>query len=200
MLPRRKTEVDASAKRSNAAESNEVRLLSLIVGGDRRAFETLYRGYFPRLTRFLGQMTRSANIIEEIVNDTMLVVWQKAHTFNGSCKVSTWIFAIAYRKALKAMQGLDEPVESDFEQASGDMAHEPEHEIGHQQLQGKVGVALDALSFEQRTVVILTFFHGMAYEEIAETMACPVNTVKTRMFYARSRLKTLLADQMGEVR
>ena len=198
MLPRRKFDSQTAGKRSSAAESNEVRLIGLIAGGDRRAFETFYRGYFPRLTRFLDQMTRSGNLIEEIVNDTMLVVWQKAHTFNGSCKVSTWVFAIAYRKALRAMQGQDLPVESDFEQACGTAEHEPEHVMQHSEMQQSVRTALDALSFEQRTVVVLTYYHGMAYEEISEAMECPVNTVKTRMFHARSRLRTLLSGHLEE--
>ena len=79
-------------------DSDEARLLGSIAAGDRAAFEKLYRVYFSRLTRFIGRMTRNAPLIEEIVNDTMLVVWQKAATFDGSCKPSTWIFAIAYRK------------------------------------------------------------------------------------------------------
>ena len=101
---------------------SDARLISQVAGGDRHAFEALYRGYFPRLTRFLNGMTRSVQLIEEIVNDTMLVVWQKAWTFDGSCKVSTWIFAIAYRKACKAIRGLDEPVDVDPDLFEGDAA------------------------------------------------------------------------------
>ena len=196
MLARVRVDAETSGARPKAAELNEARLISRIAEGDRHAFETLYRGYFPRLARFLDRMARKPQIIEEIVNDTMLVVWQKSHTYDLSSKVSTWIFAIAYRKALKALRALDEPVESDFEQSPGEAMQEPEHEVANLQLQRIVGKALDALSSEQRAVVNLVYFHGLGYGEIAEIMDCPVNTVKTRMFHARHRLKTLLTGAM----
>ena len=165
--------------------------------GDRGAFQALYRAYFPRLGRFLGGMTRNAALIEEVINDTMLVVWQKAQTYDGSSKVSTWIFGIAYRQALKGLRGLDEPVEFEAE-PDAPPGHEPECAAADKQLRQGVSAALGALPFEQRMVVSLTYFHDMAYQEIAETMGCPVNTVKTRMFHARQRLKTMLSPHMEE--
>ena len=179
-------------------EADEGELLRQIGDGDKLAFQALYRAYFPRLARFLDRMTRNVPLLEEIVNDTMLVVWQKAESFDGSCKVSTWIFGIAYRQALKALRGLDEPLESVAEQA-GENWNEPEHALAARQLQRGVSRALDALPMEQRVVVSLTYYHGMAYQEIAETMGCPVNTVKTRMFHARQRLKDMLSDHREEM-
>jgi RNA polymerase sigma-70 factor (ECF subfamily) len=181
------------------ADAGDARLIGQVADGDRQAFETLYRGYFPRLTRFLNGMTRSVQLIEEIVNDTMLVVWQKAHTFDGSCKVSTWIFAIAYRKACKAIKGLDEPVDVDPDLFEADAGCTPEHELEQQRLQRTVGAALDDLPAAQRTVVQLTYHHEMGYADIAAIMDCPVNTVKTRMFHARRRLRQLLAGQLEEM-
>jgi len=70
----------------------EACLVGRIAAGDRRAFEALYRACFPRLGRFLQRMTRSAPLIEEIVNDTLLAVWRKVDSFDGSSKVSMWIF------------------------------------------------------------------------------------------------------------
>jgi DNA-directed RNA polymerase specialized sigma24 family protein len=109
------TGLTVATDRSDAAAADEVLLLQRIAAGDRLAFETLYRGYFPRLTRFLQRMMRRHQAVEEVLNDVMLVVWRKAATFSGHSKVSTWIFAIAYRKALKAMNRHDDPVESDGE-------------------------------------------------------------------------------------
>jgi RNA polymerase sigma factor (sigma-70 family) len=178
-------------------ELHDEQLIRRIASHDLQAFDALYRSFFPRLKRFLDRMTHSVTMIEEIINDTMLVVWQKAGTYNGTCKVSTWIFSIAYRKALQALRDVDDPVEIDFEQVSAETDGQPEHEITQRQQQRNIGRALDALPLEQRTVVNLTYYHGMGYQEIAETMDCPVNTVKTRMFHARKRLKTLLSGLMG---
>ena len=80
------------------AECAEAGLLGRVAGGELHAFEQLYRAYHPRLTRFLNRLTRRPGLVGEVFNDTMLVVWNRAGTYNGSCKVSTWIFAIAYRK------------------------------------------------------------------------------------------------------
>ncbi|WP_229259067.1 RNA polymerase sigma factor [Duganella flavida] len=179
-------------------ELDEGALLRRIRGGDRLAFQQLYRAYFSRLARFLDRMTRNVPLVEEIINDTMMVVWQKADTFDGSCKLSTWIFAIAYRQGLKALRGLDVPLEPQEDQA-GDAAQEPEHAMAARQLQQGVSRALDQLPLEQRMVVSLTYYHGMAYQEIAETMECPVNTVKTRMFHARIKLKDMLSAHREEM-
>ena len=189
----------SSSASASIVDAGDVRLIGQVADGDRRAFEALYRGYFPRLTRFLNGMTRSVQLIEEIVNDTMLVVWQKARTFDGSCKVSTWIFAIAYRKACKAIKGLDEPVDVDPDLLEADAGCAPEHELELQQLQRAVGAALDDLPAAQRAVIHLTYHHEMGYADIAAIMNCPVNTVKTRMFHARRRLRQLLAGQLEEM-
>jgi hypothetical protein len=119
---------------TSGANQGEVELLGRIMGGDRHAFEQLYRAYFPRLSRFLGRMTRSAALIEEVVNDTMLVVWQTAQRYDGSCKVSTWIFAIAYRKALKGLHRRDEPVEAEADAGPAPASLEPERQLSRRQL------------------------------------------------------------------
>ena len=173
-------------------DTDETYLLGKIAAGDKLAFEALYRVYFPRLSRFIGRMARSATLIEEVVNDTMLVVWQKAASFDGSCKPSTWIFAIAYRKTLKGLKASDEPVDSDAALYEDDSANQPEQTVNRQQLQQTVADALDQLPAAQRAVMVLTYYHDMAYSDIAEIVECPLNTVKTRMFHARHRLKDLL--------
>lgn len=181
-------------------ESDEVRLLTQIAAGDRLAFESLFRAYYPRLTRFIGRLARNPALIEEVVSDTLLVVWQKAATFDGSCKVSTWVFAIAYRKALKGLNLSDDPVDADNTLLEDESGHQPEQELSRHQLRRTVLDALDELPAAQRVVVALTYYHDMAYQEIAEIVGCPVNTVKTRMFHARRRLQDTLASEKDQSR
>ena len=69
---------------------DEVELVRRVAQKDRRAFDVLYRSYYRRLTRFLEQLTRRPHLTEEALRVTMLVVWTKAHTFDGSARVSTW--------------------------------------------------------------------------------------------------------------
>jgi RNA polymerase sigma-70 factor (ECF subfamily) len=143
-------------------------------------------------------MTRNLSLVEEVVNDTMLVVWTKAATFDSTCKVSTWVFAIAYRKARKALHGLDEPLDEEPDLRAAPPDTRPDHRFARLRQRQAVDAALQLLPLEQRTVVQLTYFHDMGYAEIADVMGCPVNTVKTRMFHARRRLAPLLADQFEE--
>lgn len=182
-----------------ATELAEASLLACVAAGDRQAFDRLYRQYFPRLGRFLGRMARNPLLVEEVINDTMLVVWQKAQQYNASCKVSTWIFAIAYRKALKAIKWEDAPVDADFSQFGTEEAA-PEPLAEQKELQRAVARALDRLPMAHRIAVVLAFYHDMDYAEIAEVTDCPVNTVKTRMFHARRKLKELLADGREEAK
>jgi RNA polymerase sigma factor (sigma-70 family) len=184
------------ATRSVAA-ADEVGLMNRIAAEEMDAFESLYRLYHPRLTRFLVGMTRRPGLVEEILDDTMLVVWRKAYTYQPHAKVSTWIFAIAYRQALKALRQVDDAVEFDAE-AHAEPDAGPDAELQQGELRVRLDHALAALSAEHRAVIELTYYLGYACREIAQIMDCPVDTVKTRMFYARRRLKTLLGASEEE--
>ena len=176
---------------------DETRLIARIVDRDLRAFETLYRIYHPRLSRFLLNILRRPHVAEEALNDTMMVVWKKPEAFNGTSKVSTWIFAIAYRTALKARSRLDEPVEDVDDGARASPELGPEQQLGQRQLQEILMSAMGRLSADHRAVVDLTYFHEAGYREIAEILDCPVGTVKTRMHHARRRLRKTLSAHLG---
>jgi len=196
----RSTRSVASPPQPPAATAvDEVALIERVARGDTRAFETLYRHYFPRLVRFIERMTRRPELVEEILNDTMFVVSTSAHKYNRSSKVSTWIFAIAYRKSLKALRDVDIPVESDESADAIADPMEPRDEVVQAQLRRVLSEAVDALSANHRAVIELTYFHEIGYREIAQIMDCPVETVKTRMFHARRRLKTLLPERLEDI-
>src|SRR5215467_14286735 len=110
--------IPGAAPAQAAASTNEAELLSRVARGDLEAFERLYRSYLPRLTRFLQQVMRRTSVVDEAINDTMLVVWRKAATYSGDSKVSTWIFAIAYRRGLKLLKRFDEPVSDEVDLSS----------------------------------------------------------------------------------
>ena len=173
-------------------------MLRRIGAGERAAFEILYRCYFVRLARFLDRVLRHSPAIEEVINDTMYVVWHRARHYSAKSKVSTWIFGIAYRKALKALARADEPI--DFDPAEHEADVEPSDQaILQTEWRLVLERALAQLSPEQRAVVELTYYHGCPYREIAEILDCPVETVKTRMFYARRRLRDLLNSYRKEL-
>jgi RNA polymerase sigma-70 factor (ECF subfamily) len=143
-------------------------------------------------------MTRRAPLVEEVLNDTMLAVWNRPDRFNGASKLSTWVFAIAYRKALNALRRQDEPVEDKGAADRPAPGGGPERELADRQAQAALMGALEILSPDHRAVVDLTYYHDMGYREIAEIMACPVDTVKTRMFHARRHLKRILSGRLAD--
>jgi RNA polymerase sigma factor (sigma-70 family) len=138
------------------------------------------------------------HLAEEALNDTMLVVWKRPDSYNGSCKVSTWIFAIAYRTALKAMSRQDVPVEDKYAELRPSDDADPEQELEQRQVHEILQDAMGQLSADHRAVLDLTYFHDAGYREIAEIMDCPVGTVKTRMFHARRHLKDMLAGRLAD--
>jgi RNA polymerase sigma-70 factor (ECF subfamily) len=74
----------------------------------------------------------------------------------------------------------------------------PEQRFGARQVQKAVLDAMETLSPDHRTVIDLTYFHEFGYKEIAEIMACPVDTVKTRAFHARRNLKEALSGSLAD--
>ena len=177
---------------------DERELLERIKAHDVDAFERLYRIYQPRLTRFLINLVKRSQLVEEVVDDTMMVVWQTASSFRGTSKLSTWVFAIAYRKALKARARWPDPVEDDERDLHVSNDPLPDAELQRSRIHDALTRAMRALSTEQRAVVDLTYFHGLGYRDIAEILSCPVDTVKTRMFHARRRLKQALSGTLAD--
>ncbi len=178
--------------------ADEIELIRRIAAGDRAAFESAYRLYFPRLTRFVARLTRQADVIEEVVNDTMVVVWQQANRFRGDSRPSSWVLGIAYRTTLKRLRNQGRRPEEGLTAALHLVdPREPEASLARRQAGERVRRAIERLSPEHRAVIQLTFFGDYAYREIAEIVGCPVNTIKTRMFHARKRLERLLRT-MGD--
>ena len=197
-MPYTQIATDTGRKSQDATSAwDDTRLIERIVQRDLKAFETLYRAYHPRLSRFLTNILRRPHLVEEELNDTLMVVWKRPEKFNGASKVSTWIFAIAYRTALKARGRFDEPVEDQGQTEIADHA-DPERHLGDRQVSTVLVTAMNQLSPEHRAVVDLTYFHDVGYREIAEIVGCPVGTVKTRMHHARKHLKDKLEGRLGD--
>jgi RNA polymerase sigma-70 factor, ECF subfamily len=178
----------------NSPKERDSALLVAVGAGDRRALEELYLGYHRRLARFLSRFTTRYENIEEIINDTFLVVWQNAKEFRNASKVSTWIIGIAYRTALKSFRrqrnhdgtrSLDEYPEQTVDPTA-------DTETNDWLRQG-----LSRLPIEQRMTLELAYQMGHSLEEIAAITDCPVGTVKARMFHAREKLRQYLPTLSG---
>ena len=188
----------ADRRALRASDADDVTLLARVRLRDLHGFERLFRSYQPRLRRFLEPMAGRPGIVDEVINDTMLLVWHRAEAYNHQSKVSTWIFAIAYRKALQALRGEGVVASADDDDEDPTPDPGPEQQVERQQTRSALARALGALSFEHRAVVQLTYFHGLAVREVADIVECPADTVKTRLFHARRRLRAMLAGELGD--
>ena len=177
----------------SSSNARELELLRQVATGDRTAFKELYLIYHRRLARFLMRMTSRHDLIEEVINDTLWTVWLKAGDFRGDSLVSTWIVGITYRRALKALRrhGTPRPM-----LVVEDVAVAPDAQLEDENRQW-LGQALAELPLEQRMVMEFSYLMGHSCEEIATIMQCPVNTVKTRMFHAREKLRRSLPRLAG---
>lgn len=174
-----------------AAEASDESLLARIAENDVAAFEVFFRRHYRRLFRLALLATSRADLAEEVVNETMHVVWRKAASFRGEARVSSWLHGIALRRASKAGRKrgpVTEPLQpwhEDLPDASIDA-----EAIELTQLRWRLPALLGRLSAVQRVAVELAYLHGHSMEEIAELTGVPVGTVKTRLFQARARLRT----------
>jgi|LNFM01.1.fsa_nt_gb RNA polymerase sigma factor (sigma-70 family) len=176
-----------SASRRAAADAEDWALIRAIGGGDQQALAALYRRHFDYLYRFVLRVTRRTEVVEEVINEVMLVVWQQASKAEPRALASTWILSIAHRKALKTLsrKGLAEDGLDD---------DDPRFGVDAAGLQGVDAddlllKALAVLTPEQRAVMEMVYEQGLHYSVIAEILGCPENTVKTRVFHARRKLR-----------
>jgi len=171
-------------------------LLAQIAAGSREAFETFYRRYERRLYGYLLSLVREPALAEELVLDVMLEVWRGAARFRRASKVSTWLLGIARHKALSLLR--HQPPLADLAGEAMTSIEAPKADplerVQAQERGEQLWQALQALAPEQREALELAFYHELSYQEIATLVGCPVNTVKTRVFYAKQQLKRSLKN------
>jgi RNA polymerase sigma-70 factor, ECF subfamily len=164
-------------------------LLIAIAAGNRQALEELYLGYHGRLARFLSRFTPRYENVEEIINDTFMVVWQHAMDFRQASQVSTWIIGIAHRTALKSLRQKKKLASA---QGADDLAEQTIDPTREAEVQDWLAHGLDQLPLKQRLTLELAYRMGHSLEEIASITDSPVGTVKARMFHAREKLRRYL--------
>lgn len=177
------------------AVSSDRELLCAVARGNRRALEELYLGYHRRLTRFLSRFTPRYENVEEIINDTFMVVWQSAGDFRFASQVSSWIFGIAYRVALRSVRSQKRHMAT---VGLGDHSEPATDPVLATEVTDWVTRGLNELPIEQRLTLELAYTMGYSLEEIALITDAPVGTVKARMFHARQKLRESLPSIGGQ--
>ena len=174
------------------ATSDEM-LLEQIADGDRTAMHTLYLRHNVRVYRFVLRSLRDPIAAEDIVSQVFLDVWRTAAQFEGRSRVSTWLLSIARFKALTAMrQRCHEDIDQENVREIADGADTPETSLDRSNVRAILRACIAKLSPAHREIINLVYYHEKTVEEAGEIIGIPQSTVKTRMFYARKQLATLL--------
>lgn len=171
-------------------------LLAAVARGDQSAFECLYERFEKRTFQYALSIVRDRFVAEEVLVDAMTTVWHGAGGFNGHSQVSTWILGIARHKALDALRRAarsknNDPLEDNPELP--DATETAAETLDRATVADQTRQALARLSSDHREILRLAFFEELPYEDIAALLAIPVNTVKTRVYYAKQQLKRTLA-------
>src|SRR5213080_3974308 len=179
--------------RAPIQDTSDEALISLIADGDKRAMQVLYARHNVRVYRFILRLAGNQSLAEDLVSEVFLDVWRQAEGFEAKSQVSTWLLAIARYKALSALRRrTDEPLDDEMAASIEDTADDPETMVHNMDRSIIVQKCLRQLSPAHREVIDLVYYHEKSVEEVAQIVGVPAATVKTRMFYARSKMADLL--------
>ncbi len=178
-------------------DNDEVlRLLGRIERADEAAFRELYRAFSRKLYAYVLRQLGDPAQAEEIVADTLYEVWRQPAKFRGESQFSTWLIGIARNKVLMAFRARKpDAIHDDLDDVAESIASDDESAfdiLANQQRREGVRHCMDKLSDEHRECVHLVFYEGLSLAEVAALQSCPENTVKTRLFHARQKLKNCL--------
>ncbi len=163
---------------------------------DSEAFHELFVMFSPRIKAMLMRQGADPETAEEIVQETMLSVWRKAHLFAESKgSFSTWVFTIARNLRIDRLRRnviwQDLGTEVDERPSEDDS---PYDELHREQQRARVAEALKTLTPEQHEVVRLSYIEGLTHTEISDRIGVPLGTVKSRMRLAYGKVRELLGD------
>jgi RNA polymerase sigma-70 factor (ECF subfamily) len=199
--PAERTESDSAAP---AIEMDLVRRAQL---GDLAAYDELVKRYQERIYATIYHMTSNHEDANDLAQDAFIKAFQALKSFKGGSSFYTWLYRIAVNKTINflkqrknrmhmSLNDLDFNTENNPDLVALISEKTPRRDAGLNELQEKLNAALLKLSEPHRLVVVLHDVQGQSHDEIAEIMDCNIGTVRSRLFYARQQLQSLLADYL----
>ncbi|MEZ2721411.1 RNA polymerase sigma factor RpoE [Paenalcaligenes hominis] len=182
-------------------------LVRQVQQGDKRAFDLLVIKYQRRIMRLLTRMISDPAEVEDVAQETFIKAYRALPQFRGDSNFYTWLYRIAINSARnwQAASGRRPLQVHEFENEEGETfssldtltdINTPESMLVSRQVADTVNAAINQLAPELRTAIVLREIEGLSYEEIAQTMDCPIGTVRSRIFRAREAI----TEQLRKVR
>lgn len=173
-------------------------LMERVAKADQKALADLYAQMNRKIFAFALRHVGDRDVAEGVVVETMFEVWKNAAKFGGRSRVSTWILGIARFKALDEVrrQARYSPLDDVATAAIEDTGISAYEGLAAGETSAQLKKCIARLPPEQQECIHLAFFEDLSLAEIAEIQGVPENTVKTRMFHARRKLKLMLSGHI----
>ena len=176
--------------------------------GDVGAYDQLMQRYQGKIYGMIYNMTGNRQDAEDLVQDVFLKGFRVLKRFKGKSSFYTWIYRIAVNRTINyikkrrnrsalSLHAMDTAIEADPAYIELSSRESPARDAGLTELQEKLNTALQALSEKHRTVVVLHDIQGIPHEEIARMLRSTSGTVRSRLFYARQQLQSLLTEYVS---
>lgn len=169
--------------------------------GDEQAFRRLVERHAPVIWTVINRMTLDSALAQDLFQETVIRFWKGLPTFEGTSKLSTWLYKIAYRVSLDGLHegGKTQTHSTSLEGQLEDVGFEPEDlSTAGERIENRVAArdaverGLEKLNPEWRAMVVMYYWRGMSIEEIADVTERPLNTVKVYLHRARAALRGVL--------
>jgi RNA polymerase sigma-70 factor (ECF subfamily) len=188
-----------------SADASDLSLVRRVQRGDKGAFDALVLKYQHKLVKLVMRYVRNPAEAEDIAQEAFIKAYRALPQFRGDSAFYTWLYRIAINTAKNAVVSRDRsPVEYDLDRSNTDESYDmqgrmkdsetPEGLVLTDEIRSTVNAAIDALPEDLRTAIVLRELEGLSYEEIAAAMACPVGTVRSRIFRAREAIDHRLRE------
>ena len=188
------------------ADVSDLSLVRRVQRGDKGAFDALVLKYQHKLVKLVMRYVRNPAEAEDIAQEAFIKAYRALPQFRGDSAFYTWLYRIAINTAKNAVVSRDRsPIDYNVDRStdseeSYDMqgrmkdSETPEGLVLTDEIRSTVNAAIDALPEDLRTAIVLRELEGLSYEEIAAAMACPVGTVRSRIFRAREAIDRRLRE------
>jgi RNA polymerase sigma-70 factor (ECF subfamily) len=171
-------------------------LMTRVVRGDKRAFDTLYTRYSPALMRYFHRMLwRDKEKAEDFVQDFFMKIVKQPSSFDTQRKFSTWMYSVAHNMCKNEYRKMEIRKPAEFESVSGILPSEQVDagkRIDRKAFMNSLGEELEKLDEGQRTVFVLRFEENLSIREIGDILGISEGTVKSRLFYTLRKLSDKL--------
>lgn len=179
--------------------ADQLRSLLVTLGEHRckKSFKALFEHFAPRLKSFFLKVGTNEEVADELIQETFIQIWRKAHMYNpDKAAASTWIFTIARNRRIDRFRSEKSFVYKDEQFFSNALVAEETQptDIYRTELGHHVKEALAVLPANQSEIIQLSFFQDLSHSQIAQHLALPLGTVKSRIRLAFKQLRTILAE------